>query len=80
MELSPASILAVKPHIDNPIQWKPNDEVLKKLKKATGVYKNDDFVFLCIKCIMIITRSQGALCRVRTSSCTCTPFTLQTKF
>ena len=33
MELSPASILAVKPHIDNPIQWKPNDEVLKKLKR-----------------------------------------------
>ena len=47
MELSPASILAVKTHIHNPIQWKPDDEVLKKLKRQQGFTK-EMILYFCV--------------------------------
>ena len=35
-----SSLTLIKTHIENPLEWKPSDELLQKAKKATKTYND----------------------------------------
>ena len=58
-----SSIITVKTHIEDPLQWCPSQSLIKAAKKATVTYNEKHKKQLCLYfCIILYFNSQAAKC------------------